>query len=548
MWRSLVNLWGQRFVEIGSFISYCRRVRIDTDQRELEHYEKIGTMFPVARVVYPDEYVINGSSDCGETDRWPALRRLSEGLGPFPHNYGDLTGEELVHCFDREMNAEDNPYLIRPESARFQPWSDYWVTVGESNGYEIKRPTAKHYYSYWQIYQLYHIQQYPDLYRNARLIELVPKDDLAKMSRPWAPTKEELFTFRGLQSSFDALSFWIVLYEQERNRTFAGVQERHGIRRLDDVQADTYKKKLASHAGMVTDRFSIGCQGLYVFLSRLIGVYDEYERDERQSLMMELAKDILAWEDLIVLRTGETRDAIADELGKLNPCHNKTFLHLGVSAKERDRALKLLNSVSVGCNKALAGLGGQVWSFAPLEAEELIDYCYQEGLGLLPSALSGMVAIGEDEYRQNFRRVQRYTNLKNILTSYEYLLKSLGQGSGLATGGETLTPLVSKVMSNETWYNLFCAKKRQGLLKGNNTRDFLANLATLHGDSQLKGSADGYWAQQFLMTCLARNMTVHAYPTEDSYYGDLFGPMLAAVVSAMFYTWRLARTKGWLAP
>ena len=62
-------------------------------------------------------------------------------------------------------------------------------------------------------------------------------------------------------------------------------------------------------------------------------------------------------------------------------------------------------------------------------------------------------------------------------------------------------------------------------------------------DNQLSASPQGYWAQKFLVMCLARNMTVHSYPSEDSYYGDLYGPMLNAAIIATFYTWRIAKTR-----
>ena len=67
----------------------------------------------------------------------------------------------------------------------------------------------------------------------------------------------------------------------------------------------------------------------------------------------------------------------------------------------------------------------------------------------------------------------------------------------------------------------------------------------LLADNQLKGSPQGYWAQKFLVMCLARNMTVHSYPSEDSYYGDLFGPMLDAAIIATLYTWKFAKARGW---
>ena len=86
-----MNIWGERFAEVELFIGYCRDLNVETDQRELEHYERIGAMLPVARVVYPDDYVIqrdqsqwNGTMDWDGTDQWPAIARLSERGGPFP--------------------------------------------------------------------------------------------------------------------------------------------------------------------------------------------------------------------------------------------------------------------------------------------------------------------------------------------------------------------------------------------------------------------------------------------------------------------------------
>ena len=210
------------------------------------------------------------------------------------------------------------------------------------------------------------------------------------------------------------------------------------------------------------------------------------------------------------------------------------FRHLDLVTKERDDALDLFKRISEGCGSALRQLGDSQWSFTETDTNDLLNYCEQKSLGLLITALSGMVATGDEEYRRNFRRVQMYTNLKNVLTSYEYFLKSLTQGTALIVGKETLTQLVDKVMCQEAWYELFNAKKTQGLLSGRNAQEFLTNLGALLADKQLKGSIEGYWAQEFLVMCLARNMTVHSYPSEDSYYGDLFGPMLEAAIIAAF--------------
>ncbi len=547
-----MNIWGYRFAEVDHFIGYCRDLNIKTNQRELEHYERIGAMLPVVRVVYPDEYVIqrdqsqwNGVINGDTIAQWPALARLSERVGLFPIGYEGLTDEELIHCYDREMEAGDNLYLKQPASDDFQPWSEYRVTVPDGRGNDIKRPTAKHYYSYWQVHQLFWIQQYQDLYKNARLIERIPEDDPERRFRPWAPKNERLVDFDDKRRSFNALSFWVTVYGQERSRTFAGIAETNGIRRLDDVQANAHRTRLATLAGQVTERFQLTPEGFYSFLHKLIALMEDYERKERYKLAEALKRDIFAWEDLLMLTTGETRDEVAEELGRVSIYDKRTFRNLDIATKEHEYALDFLNHASKGCANDLGHLGDSQWSFTDADAHDLLDYCEQAGLGLFMTALSGMVAIGDEEYRRNFRRVQKYTNLKNVLNSYEYMLKTIAQQAGVIVGKETLTPLVDKVMVNEAWYKLFDAKKQQGILNGQNTQEFLTNLGALLTDNQLNGSPQGYWARKFLVMCLARNVTVHSFPNEDSYYGDLFGPMLDAAIIATFYTWRLAKTKGW---
>ena len=548
-----MNIWGERYAEVSLFEDYCRDLNVNTGRGELEHYEKVRAMLPVARVVYPDEYVIqrdqnqwNGVTDWDGAGQWPELDRLlKRGLSVQSGDEGS-SDEKVVHSFDREMEAGANPYLIRPELSEFRPWSEYRVEVPDGRGNSIMRPTAEHYYSYWQVHQLFLIQQYPDLYKNVGLIERIPQEDSLKKSLPRAPKEEYFVDFAGMRLRFDAISFWIALYHREHENAFAGVAEVDGVRSLDDAQATAYRTKLALRAAQVKERFQLTPGDLYGFLHKLIELLEGYERKERYKLVDALKDDIFAWENLLTLATGKTREDVAEELGRTNIYDERTFRHLDIRSKEHDYSLELLTSVSADCERALRQLGDSQWSFPEADVDELLNYCEREGLGLFVTALSGMVATGDEEYRQISRRVQRYTNLKNVLNSYEYLLKTLGLQAGQIVGNETLTPLVDKVMAQELWYQSFGARKQSGLLSTNSTQAFLTNLGSLLADSQLKGSPQGYWAQQFLVTCLARNMTVHSYPSQDSYYGDLFGRMLHAVVSATFYTWRHAKAQGWV--
>ena len=542
--------YGDRYLKVDEFISYCRDLNVQTSKTELEHYEKIGAMLPVARVAYPEEYVVRQtqhvlSGQPGEIDtsQWPDLERLRERFG-YLHLTNSLTEmdeEERFHCFDREMGH--NQYLTRPSDCDFRPWNSYRVEVTYPQGDRLMEKTAIHHYSYWQVYQLHYVQHYPDLFVNFRLFDLIPED-----SRPHlrSPGLEALSGFEGLSENFDALSYWNVAYTRERLRTFASASEQNGIRRLNDSQAEDYRNRLIDLAASISTNFNLTSDDMYGFLRRMIKMYDDYERDERHKLSANLRQDIFAWETLIGLHTGVTRQDIATELGRTNIHDRRTFLYLDPASKERDYALGRITHAAQACRDRLRQLGDANWTTTEAEIEEFLDHCAQEGIGIIPTSISGMVAIGEQEHEEKYRRVERYTNLKNVLTSYEYLLKHLASKGQVQDPNRYISGLIRQVMANENWISLFNARVSQGITSADDITQFVNNLDTLLGDSQLDGSVSGHWARIFLVTCLARNGTVHQYPSEDRYYGDLFGNMLHSALCAMIYSWKFARSRQWV--
>ena len=545
--------YGERFLMATDFISHCRELNIRVSKEELEHYEKTGVMLPVVRLTCPEEYVVeqaqlrlSHSFDIVDTSRWPELQRLEERLLliRFPEDFACLTDAELVHCFDREFDA--NPYLARPSTDTFMPWNEYRVQLPDVYDGQLTEPTAEHYYSYWQVHQLHHIRKFPILYKYRRLLEHVPEGTQSGLSLH-SLDSEYLADFKGMRRYFDALSFWMIVYLRERGRTFAAVTEVNGVRTLSESQTDDLRERLKTHAGVVLSRFNFCSDDLYEFLRELIGLYEAYLQDERYKLAEDLKSDMLHLSNLIELKAGVSRERIEDSLSYYDA---RTFRHLNEANKERDYAVNVMKNVASKCTQDLHALGIN-WSFTESEINDLLDHCEQEGVGLLCTALSGMLAIGDEEHRLKYRRVTRYTNIKNILSSYEYLLKSLGDKANpnLDIGGKPLTSAVDTAMANESWFALSLSQRNGpngSLLKADNTTDFINNLTTILNDSQLSNSVEGYWARTFLFVLSARNVTVHFYPDEDSYYGELFGEMLNTSVIAMFYTWRWAKQKGWV--
>src|SRR5688572_26192313 len=102
--------YGVRYLTVDEFIRYCENLNVETDLQELEYYEKIGIMLPIARVIFPEEYIkqrtlwLRGvNKEQPKEDKWPGLERLFDKRRVFPKDYAHLTDEELIDSFDREI-------------------------------------------------------------------------------------------------------------------------------------------------------------------------------------------------------------------------------------------------------------------------------------------------------------------------------------------------------------------------------------------------------------------------------------------------------------
>ena len=87
-------------------------------------------MLPDARVINPDDCVVetyrrglDGDYNWTGFDVWPELADLAEKFPSLLRRFDDLTGEELVHCFDRAMDSGGNPFLVT-----ISKW--YWSEKG----------------------------------------------------------------------------------------------------------------------------------------------------------------------------------------------------------------------------------------------------------------------------------------------------------------------------------------------------------------------------------------------------------------------------------
>ena len=345
--------------------------------------------------------------------------------------------------------------------------------------------------------------------------------------------------FNGMRACLDALSFWITLAARERYRTEPGPDEQRAM-----------QGRFADWAALTMKRHQLTGDHLLRFLRQLIHLYEGYERDERYKLARELRNDIRHCGRLLGLAMGKTTEQVADWLGQYDRFDRQTFRYLLAANKERDYAIQMLADPPPTWSRAWQEQGDPDWSFVEADARSLLDYSEQQGLPLLRAGLSGMMAAGHEEMTRKFTGMETYTNLRNVLTGYESLLKEIGVTAERTDGTKTLTRTVRKVMHDRVWIKIFrrALKDPRKLVSGESTADFLDKLETIVTDPALSATAEASMARAFLITCLARNLTAHAIPNESRFFDDAIGNMLNAAITAITYTWKLAQKQEWTVP
>lgn len=480
----MVARYGERFIVAGQFVKYCH----DLNALHVDVYQ---SRKEFERYVQEDKIVpvavVCRPADPNSRQR-NAKSRLDERDRPMLESYRGMPDREIVHAFDRQM--ETNILIGSPLLGKGQVLKDL-VLLG---------PTCR-YYSYWQVNKVYEL-------RNNTVLD---KPDI---------------------KSYNWLSYWIEMEIRERQRTFAKVLpmdgQHDGARILSGQAFNDYQKCRQENARKVQSLFELTSRDSYRVLRQLVDTYQDYVRNERYLLAKQIRRDALNLSELMRLNWDIDFDEISEELGKHStPWHMMKFRSFKIATKGRDAAKRVI-------------MGKRLMD--EIEVDALLDYC-QEHVSLLITALSGMEVSGDQD-----RAVIKYTNLKNILTSFEYLMKRIKEARNKKypkkdwiKGKNTLEPMIVALMKGEPWIEQF--KSPGGSVE---------SLNKLIADTNLD-----YTAKDFLIACAGRNYTVHNFPEEfeiggdqipkqSEFYGDLFEEILRAAKRAILYTWRKARTEKWV--
>lgn len=545
--------YGDRYFEVDRFIDYCKKLKIETSKNELEYYEKHGLMLPVARTIFPVEYVQLVSHKLTQSvyeellKKWPEIYRLEDRRFEIPDDFINCTGTDFIEAFDKEF--DENPYLFKPTVETFKPWDSYKIIVKNEYGQDIQDSIAIPFYAYWQVHQLYCIRSRTKLHLYRSLIKHLDDERIKSwltlpLENP-TPFKE----FLGKSKGYDALSFFRRLNNLERERTFTSIPEKDGIKTLTEEQFKQYKDRLQAHAQFVANRYSIDEDRLYKFLIELLELKSDYERVEKVRLAYEIEKDVWMQANFIMHFTGNDWKQIGEKLGKRTDNFVKRdFLHLDSTTKIYDVASDVLLDSIRELNQELATITASSNHIHETSAQEILEFCDKNDLDILPTTLDEMrIQISVDdvppgEEMRKYRKTTRHTNLKNLATSFEYFLKAITKNKLPTVKSTELTPLVQEIMDKGPLLTEFNKMIGQGYHQWRNSQTFFVNLSNL---KQLT-TIEEFQARNFIISIAARNFSSHTFTSDDRVYGDYMGLMINSIIYSIFYFWSKAKCEHWV--
>ena len=542
--------YGRRYLTASQFSSYCTalNVHLRAFNSELELYEREGVLLPVARVIKPDEYLIERKKVSQEPEgfsqslpEWDELERLLYGYKIDRRtDRCKTTDAELWHPFDREFEHH-NRYLIRPTPGDFKAWKTLRVRIGETteNGYEVE--TAVHYYHYWQAYQVCAIQEkYPIFAKHSEVFKYFKDSARDRINHLWPRASDAVSTLNRKASYFDALSFYIEMYAAEESRTFTAIPARAGIKQLNDEEFERYRSRQTDHATFVLQRYGLTSSQLCQVLVDVLNLRNKYQRDERAKLANELEKDVAFLASFIAGVTDQSLDEITEEVGKRSTFGIKQeFRHLDKAVQVLDYARDTFERLMGDYNKEFPG-----FNISITEIDELLKFIEAKGLFIIPYTM-----FDTDEALNNpraFRRTSLYVGMKNLTTGLECLIREIAKKLPHPTRSmDTFGSLINTVFKEwcgELWKEGKKAKYR----KPTKPSEFISNITDVYADSTLDQQIHGHTIRVFLTAYWARNLTAHHYTLEDDLYGDLYGRVYRSTCHAIFYTWTYATQKGWV--
>ncbi len=551
-----ISNYGERYLDHKTFLKLCTDLKINSlgsrnDEAWLELLEREKILFPICRIVYPFRYIKKISSIFYNPSD-PQFRKYTYCLpekfsvvSKLKSNLEDFRiRNSLFHILDKRK-IENKKYIRNPKRSKFIKWENYKKFVGKFNGHDRCESIAEHLYSYWQAYYFYEItkastvqcivnyfnEEMNGIFLSKKILE--KKIFMRRSSIRYPKYKGD---FLGEAKNFDALSFYIQSLNQLGNFTYGNFKNM-----FDEKLKKRYfvfRKKIAH---IVINKYNLNITELFNFLKFLSKKYYDFDKEKKVKLVEMIKLDI---DNLILLMMegyDQNYDEINKKLGRVIPNFKNTLdvIFPKPFADERENILDTLASpLSSDLN---------FYKFENVTKEEIklfIEFLDENNLQLFYYSL-GQINITQ------FNNQSIYLHVLYLSLLLENVIKIIGRNSknnklAISLKYGEMKKILSKFFEPEGWIHSLMEHWAD-----NTTIDSLTNINNKIFKNIAKGKfhKKEEWNRiiQMFLTCgLARNIAAHEHSKVITNNLDLYLTLLNNVVSAIWFTWKYAKSKGYI--
>lgn len=300
-----------KYLKVDEFVNYCKKCNVDVSISVLESYERVGLLFPIYRIVVPDEYVravfgykyrtpYDPNTPFDIDGKWQGINELVDALSTYRSPRTPYFEQVLKngHPLDYAYTCK-NRFLSKPALDSFKPWKEYKIVAGTIDGYPIQEDTVEHYYSPWQIFVVDELNGTHTILENY----------VAGVRQGWGILNKEISPSKLLEYSelFQTVSnfrmieslIWFDMTFDLKKSSIEGELLEKILKGVETVAKKEYEKHV--HTEWIK------------FIRKLVELYTKYLEEEKIKLSNELKSFLLSSSNMIMYDTQKSFEEISDE-------------------------------------------------------------------------------------------------------------------------------------------------------------------------------------------------------------------------------------------
>ncbi|OGU38753.1 MAG: hypothetical protein A2315_01280 [Ignavibacteria bacterium RIFOXYB2_FULL_35_12] len=554
--------YGNRYLPHKEFLRLCKDLEInsftsDMDERWLELLEKEKILFPSCRIIYPSSYlkIINdvkynpsnpyyGKNTFYLCNRYVSIDNLESNL----HNF--WLNKNLFHILDKQK-SKVSKYIRNPKQTKFYKWKNYRKYVGQIQGMENYESTAKHYYSYWQVYHFYEITKACTLYYIINVFDEEIRTELLQLKIPLKkifsgslPLKHNNIKedFWGRTENFEALSFYVqTLKKYDFLISQSKVYKKNRLGILDEESTSKYYKRLKRLTKIIVKKYNLKPTETHDFLKFLCKKYDEYKNKKKDKLVEFIKKDIHHLILLMQYGFDLEFDYINKQLGRVVSDYGNTLdvIFPPMFAKERENILYTLGlflSSKLSCCRYV--------NVSREEIKEFLDFIDSKNLQLF------YYSLGQINLTQ-LREQTIYLHVFYLSLFFENIIKIIARSSNkkelviFFSDRLEMKQTIDKYFDQEGWrHELSSNWKLTEVVFGSDINERILNEIT---NGQFHNREE--WnkiIKMFLVSVFARNLSAHEQSKVMQIDRETYLILVNNIVSAIWFIWKYALKTGYI--